>query len=83
MVSKEIIIYGSTNCPYCVKAKNFFTMLGFDYEYKELSDKEVLELSKKTGIDTIPQIFVDGEFIGGWIKTKSLYDEGQLMNMLK
>ena len=79
----EIKIYGKSTCPYCTYAKEFFTGKGFEFEYISVDDDAAFqELSAKTGMDTVPQIFVDGKLIGGWIKTKELAESGELDKIL-
>jgi glutaredoxin 3 len=79
----SIIIYGKTTCPYCTYAKEFFRGKGLDFEFILVDDEaEFSKLSKKTGMDTVPQIFVNGKLIGGWIKTKELAESGELDKIL-
>jgi len=80
---KNIKIYGRQICTYCVDAKEFFESLNLDFDYIDVSDEELKALEKQTGIDTIPQIFVGDKFIGGWLKTKDLYEKGELQKLLK
>lgn len=74
----KVKIYGKDSCSYCQQAKMYFSNLGVDFDYEEISEDKVLELSKETGIETVPQIFIDGKFIGGWITTKGLIESGEL-----
>ena len=61
------LIYSKNNCPYCDKAK--FALQGEDVEVKNINDKpgylqELLE--KNPNARTMPQIFLNGELIGGY-----------------
>lgn len=71
----QAIIYSTEICPYCVKAKALLKLQGV--EYKEITvdistqkakDEYKRNLSEKTGvpISTVPQIFLDDEYIGGF-----------------
>ena len=65
---KNIQIYTTNQCPFCVNAKKMLKAKGVEFEEINIGDNEAYMLSKlaeKTGIYTVPQIFVDGEFIGG------------------
>ncbi len=64
---KKVEIYTWHFCPYCVRAKALLDKEGIAYTEHEISgDSSALEaLKKKTGSGTVPQIFVEGEFIGG------------------
>lgn len=78
----KVKIYGRSICTYCVTAKDYFKSIDADFEYIIASDDDLVELEKQTGIDTIPQIFIDDKFIGGWVTTKKLIDSGELAKLL-
>ena len=48
-------------------AKDIFNQKGVEYEEIILDDKpeDIQKLIARTGIKTVPQIFINGEFIGG------------------
>jgi glutaredoxin len=62
-------VYGSPWCGYCRRAKSLLTAKGVEYE-EILVGEEISreELSRKIGRPalTVPQIFLDGEYIGGY-----------------
>lgn len=63
-----IRIYGKDNCGYCTAAKNLLDSKGIPYEYLHLgldfTTEELKEIAP--GARTFPQIFVDGNNIGGF-----------------
>jgi len=64
----EIIIYTTTYCPYCVKAKNLLTSKGLEYrEVNVEGDTNLREelVIKSGGRKTVPQIFIGDIHIGG------------------
>ena len=63
----KIKIYSKTTCPACVMAKDLLTKKGASFEEVILDDKqeELQELIAKTGMRTVPQIFINDELIGG------------------
>jgi glutaredoxin len=67
-----LVIYGSENCKFCDKAKNKITTYGKDYIYHDVNNfggitKCLDDLSHLTNNQrTIPVIFDDGNFIGGY-----------------
>lgn len=71
----KIEIYSKDLCPYCDMAKNFFKQkeLTFvehkighaDSTYPNGFTKQML-LERVPGAKTVPQIFIDGELVGGW-----------------
>jgi glutaredoxin 3 len=67
-MSEDVVIFSTRVCPYCVKAKNWFTDQGFVYQEVILETQEAIEEYKKAfpGKKTVPQILVKGEAIGGF-----------------
>ena len=60
-------IYGQPGCPYCERAKTA-VMNRYDYEYIDISDSAAAQfyIKETLGAKTVPQIFLDGEYIGGY-----------------
>ena len=53
-------------CPYGVRAKSMLEDAGLDFEDRLLTSRdEVDSFQEEQGVETTPQIFVDGERIGG------------------
>ena len=75
-----ITIYGRDNCSYCKRAVELAKQLkghGYgDYEYIDITsagiNKETLSNQVGTPVDTIPQIFIHGEHIGGYTEFAAL-----------
>ncbi len=76
----DIKIYTKDYCPYCVKAKALLDDLGAQYEEIDItSTPEVInELVKKSGMMTVPQIFVGEKCLGGSDDIHALHAEGKL-----
>lgn len=67
MVSVEM--YTTAVCPYCVAAKNLLKQKGWDYsEIRVDTDPQRREemLTRTGGRRSVPQIFVNGTFVGGF-----------------
>ena len=64
----KVQIYTTRYCSFCVSAKRFFEQKNWDYEEIDLTNNHELrdELSQKYSWRTVPMIFIDGEFIGGF-----------------
>ena len=78
----EIVIYGKDHCPYCDKAVFLAKKICSEnheneYEYKKLGRDfdlhDLLELNKNAR--TFPQIFIDGECVGGYTEFSGLFNE--------
>ncbi len=81
----RVIIYTTTHCPYCVNAKKLFTRLNQNFEEITLDDKTELrqKLSKENnGWRTVPMIFIDEKFYGGFDDINQLYKNGELQKIL-
>ena len=53
-------------CPFGVRAKKMLEAAGYEVEDKVLSSREDVDRYKaEQGVSTTPQIFIDGERIGG------------------
>lgn len=72
-------------CPYCVAAKNFFEARGHSYEEVMVDSKPEIyaELKAKTNWMTVPQIFINDQFIGGYTDLQKLEREGKLTAILE
>jgi len=70
------IIYGKDDCPYCQLAKVELTLRNIDYEYISLTDINKTA-SEVTGRDvyTVPQIYIDGQYIGGYAQLMETEDD--------
>ena len=76
----KVVIYSKTYCPFCVRAKNLFDSKGVSYEEIMVdSDPELfVQLKQKTGMMTVPQIFIDDELVGGFTELAELDQKGEL-----
>ena len=53
-------------CPFGVRAKRMLEDAGFAVDDRILSSREEVDaFEEEQGVDTTPQIFIDGERIGG------------------
>lgn len=80
-MTADIKIYSTNSCPYCVRAKQLLERKGIAFTEVNLSVEapEVrLELMEKTNHRTVPQIFINEDFIGGFDQLYALEREGKL-----
>ena len=80
----KIIIYSTSMCPYCIRAKNLLTSLQLEYEDINLNTnpRKFEKLSEKTGWQTVPQIFINNKFIGGFDDLNNLVEKDELKKFL-
>lgn len=79
-------IYTKDYCPYCDKAKLLLDQLITDYNEIDLtSEPAKLDelLSRRPSARTVPQIFINGQGVGGCDDLYALHDQGKLVAMLK
>jgi len=63
---KSITIFSKEGCPFCKKAKDLLNSNGLKYEEIQLAEHEASKIVRGlSGKGTVPQIFVEGELIGG------------------
>ncbi len=82
---KSTKVYSTQNCPICVKAKNVLTKWGIDYEEVRVDEsreglKEMSELTN--GATTVPQITIEGKWIGGFSELTELHMDGDLDHLI-
>lgn len=77
------LLYSTRICPYCVAAKRLFGRIGIAFEEVDLSTNHNLrmELSDATGWRTVPMVFVEGRFIGGYDDLYAAWKRGELRHL--
>lgn len=75
----KILIYGKSACMYCIRAKDLLDKNSIPYQMIDLSNNVDLhqKLAAKTGQNTVPYVFVNDQFIGGFSHLKSMEESGQ------
>ena len=72
-----VVIFGRPGCPFCVRAKELAEKLSTDredvkYRYIDIHEEGISreDLEKTVGkpVETVPQIFIDQEHIGGYME---------------
>jgi glutaredoxin len=66
------IVWTKDACPYCVQAKALLEQQGIDYEEKKIGVDYTREqlLEAVPTARTVPQIFLDGELVGGFTQLR-------------
>ncbi len=64
----RVKLYCTRTCSYCIRAKELLDRKHIAYEVIDVSgDEETRDwLYATTGRSTVPQVFIDGEAIGGY-----------------
>lgn len=80
----NITIYGSETCSYCTAARMLLKKKGVDYDDILVTgdaDKRQ-EMIVRSGNQTIPQIFIGAQPIGGYDELYALEQNGELDQLL-
>jgi glutaredoxin 3 len=80
----KIEIYTTPFCGYCARAKGLLDAKGAAYEEMDvmMDDKKRSEMRERARRRTVPQIFINGEHIGGSDELAALERAGKLDAML-
>ena len=80
----NVVIYTTTYCPYCVRAKDLLKRKGQTYTEINAEDDTVREemVTKAGGRRTVPQIFIGDTHVGGFDDLYALDKAGKLEEML-
>lgn len=64
----KAIIWSKSGCPYCVMAEKLLRLKGYDIDERKIgfgwNREQLLEVVPNAR--TVPQIFLDGEYVGGY-----------------
>ena len=66
----KAIVWSKPACGYCVKAKNLLEAKGIEYEERNMAEgwkiQDLLEAAPNA--KTMPQIWLDDKYIGGYLE---------------
>tara|TARA_A100001015_G_scaffold319584_1_gene442903 strand:+ start:44 stop:292 length:249 start_codon:yes stop_codon:yes gene_type:complete len=81
---KKVVIYTTTICPFCVRAKMLLDRKKIPYEEINAEDEKIRNqmIKKAGGAKTVPQIFIGSKHIGGSDDLYVLDKEGELDKLL-
>jgi glutaredoxin 3 len=80
----KIEIYTTPFCGYCARAKGLLDDKGAAYDEMDvmMDDKKRTEMRERTKRTTVPQIFINGQHIGGSDELAALEQAGKLDALL-
>ncbi len=72
MTDKKVVIYSTPTCPWCKRAKEYFSQKDIHYlEYNVAENKEAAsEMIDKSGQLGVPVISIDDEVVVGFNQSK-------------
>jgi glutaredoxin len=70
-MNHEWIVYSRTVCPFCTQAKKLLESKGYTYTEVNIDTNAAgRDLLLEQGLRSVPQIYNNGELIGGFDKLK-------------
>ncbi|WP_437732863.1 glutaredoxin 3 [Sorangium sp. So ce1335] len=80
MQAAEVTIYVTDYCGYCTMAKRLLSQKQVRFTQINVEDRDDLRawLVKASGQRTVPQIFINGNSIGGFSELSALEKQGEL-----
>lgn len=84
----KIEVFTTSACPYCVKAKKLLQTLNLEYTEHEVDDDfdgmcEELSTTFGKQVQTVPQIIINGHYVGGYSDLEALHKSGKLSSLLR
>jgi len=80
-----VTVYSMEVCASCDQVKNMLDARDIPYEEVVVApgSPELVELSRRSGMTTLPQVYVGSTLIGGGIQTITAAHSGMLADMLE
>ena len=80
----KIEMYTTPFCGYCARAKSLLEKKGAAYEEMDvmMDEKKRTEMRERARRSTVPQIFINGQYIGGSDELAALEQAGKLDALL-
>ncbi len=81
----KVELYTTMFCPYCARARSLLAKKGVDYiDIDVMADTSKFDemLARSGGRQTVPQIFIGGQHIGGSDELAALERQGKLDALL-
>jgi glutaredoxin 3 len=81
----KVQIYTKSTCGFCFRAKRLLDMKRIAYEEIEVDfggEKKAEMIQRAGGRSTVPQIFIDGQHIGGCDDLMRMEQDGRLDELL-
>lgn len=84
----KVVVFTKKECPYCKAMKDLFADIGVPYTEHVISEMEnygdvVAALERATNQKTAPNLFINGDHVGGNEETQNLHGSGELIPLLE
>ena len=77
-------MYSTRYCPFCIMAVRLLEEKSVDIDLQKVDSQPMLrqEMERLSRRTSVPQIFINGQHVGGYRELLELEEEGRLDNML-
>jgi glutaredoxin 3 len=84
MTSPAVIMYATSWCPYCERARRLLSSKGVSFQEIDIeaAPAKRAEMQNRSGRRTVPQIFIGDQHVGGSDDLHALEASGKLDPML-
>lgn len=84
----KVVLFSKPDCPFCKATKELLTEKGVEFTAIEVTTRDDAEnfqvaMGQKSGQRTFPNVYINGEFVGGADATKEANESGKLDELLK
>ncbi len=83
-MSASVLIYLTQWCPFCQRAKALLTKRKVNFTEVDVDDRPELRswLVSSSGQRTVPQVFINGQPVGGYTELEKIDRQGKLDALL-
>jgi glutaredoxin 3 len=81
----KVLMYSTATCPYCIRAEQLLKHKGVQEIEKirvDIQPELRVAMMEKTGRRTVPQIYINDVYVGGYDDLASLDHAGELDQLL-
>jgi glutaredoxin 3 len=81
----KVLMYSTATCPYCIRAEQLLKHKGVQEIEKirvDIQPELRAAMMEKTGRRTVPQIYINDVYVGGYDELASLDHAGELDQLL-
>ncbi len=80
----QITVYTTDPCSFCARVKGLLTARGVEFTEVNLTKDPAgrVELARRTGMMSFPQVLVDDKLLGGYTEVQQAADDGRLDELL-
>jgi glutaredoxin 3 len=83
-VNAEIVIYTSGWCGFCARARALLERKGVPFREIDADDAQArAEMVERSGMRSVPQVFIGSRYVGGYAELYALERSGELDTFLK